>query len=139
MRMPNSKLSVSAGATVSVCGSELAFESAEFPSKAVLEISNGATVTLPASSQISNLSIDREAGGGTLVNFNPSEDGSVYLSGGDGRVKGELPVVLVDPVSVSLSKWKVYLDGLLCSGVGLSAIDGKLHVFNNLGFVISIR
>lgn len=134
-----SALSVANGVTVSVCGPEFTLESAEFPSTAILEVSNGATITLPAASKISNLLIDRDAGGGKIINLNPSEEGAVYVLNGEGSVKGELPVTLINPVSTVLSKWKVYLDGELCPGVALSAVDGKLQVVNNLGFIISVR
>ena len=134
-----SALSVANGVTVSVCGPEFTLESAEFPSTAILEVSNGATITLPSASKISNLLIDRDAGGGKIINLNPSEEGAVYVLNGVGSVKGELPVTLINPVSTALSKWKVYLDGELCPGVALSAVDGKLQVVNNLGFIISIR
>ena len=123
-----------------MCGPELSIGAAALSEDAVLSVSDGAQIVLPSDCEIiSKLAVDRDGGGGAIVNFNPSAEGELYVTGGTGSARGALPVFLENPVSDDLRNWKIYVNGVLNSEVGAAVIDGQLHVINTVGFVITIK
>ncbi len=109
-----SSLTLASGATLAVDGADVTVSSATAAAGVPLVLAHGAVLTLPQATEVASLSVDVDAGGGTLTSFRPAQSGAVYLTG-----TVEKPRKCVLPVRVgtldggNLSSWSVYVGGFL--------------------------
>jgi hypothetical protein len=107
-------LSIALGATLTVDGAEVSAASVSADAALPVALTHGASLTLPAETEIASLSADVGAGGGALVNFRPSYRGAAYLTGDmDKPRRCVLPVAVGTLLGDNLSSWRVYVDGVL--------------------------
>lgn len=107
-------LTLAAGVPVSVDGADVTATAVTAASAVPVTLAHGATLTLPAATEIASLNVDVDAGGGTLTNFRPAANGAVYLTGNVARPrKCVLPVRVGTLLGVNLPSWDVYVDGVL--------------------------
>jgi hypothetical protein len=106
-----------------------------------VSLAHGATLTLPAATEIASLSVDFDAGGGTLANFRPASGGAVYLTGNVARPrKCVLPVEVGTLLGGNLSGWHVYVDGVEVDQAEVFVNgDGFLETRSNAAMVITMR
>ena len=107
-------MSIALGATLTVDGAEVSAASVSADAALLVALTHGASLTLPAETEIASLSVDVGAGGGTLVNFRPAYPGAFYLAGDvDNPRRCVLPVAVGTLLGDNLSSWRVYVDGVL--------------------------
>jgi hypothetical protein len=136
-----SSLTLASGVALAADGANVTAAAATAASAVPVTLTHGATLTLPAATEVASLSVDVDAGGGTLTNFRPAANGAIYLTGNVGRLSN-----FVVPVSVgmllgdNLSSWAVYVDGQLQSHIGLFVNDDHfLQTESHIPTILVVR
>lgn len=115
-----SSLTLASGAALAADGADVTATAVTASAAVPVTLAHGGTLTLPAATEVASLSVDVDAGGGTLVNFRPASGGAVYLTGNVEKPRRcVLPVEVGSLLGDNLPSWHVYLDGTLVSDVAV--------------------
>ncbi len=133
-------ITLTSGATLKVAGADVTVSSITGGGLPVA-LSHGGSLTLPEATEVDGISVDVDAGGGTLVNFRPASDGAVKISGAIGNPrKCVLPVKIETLYGENLQGWKVYLDDTRVDNTTVKVnSDGYLEIFYTGATVLCVR
>lgn len=134
-------LTLASGATLAVDGADVTVSSATTAAGVPLTLAHGAVLALPAATEVASLSVDVDAGGGTLTNFRPASGGAVYLAGDIAKPRScVLPVSVGSLLGGNLSTWDVFANGSKVDSAEVFVnADGFLETRSNAATVVIMR
>jgi hypothetical protein len=106
-----------------------------------VQLALGAGRARRAAAAVASRSVDVDAVGGTLANFNPAADGALYLTGNVGRPSGcVVPVAVGTLEGGNVRSWRVYVDGQLQRDVGVFVnADGFLQTESRIPTTVMLQ
>ena len=134
-------LAVASGAALAVDGADITVSAVTAASGVPVSLAHGAVLALPAATEVASLSVDVDAGGGTLTNFRPASGGAVYLAGDIAKPRScVLPVSVGSLLGGNLSTWDVFANGSKVDSAEVFVnADGFLETRSNAATVVIMR
>lgn len=118
-------LTMADGTALTADGADITVSSVSAASAIPVSLAHGASLTLPAATEIASLAVDVDAGGGTLANFRPTHGGVVNLTGAVANPRNYvLPVQVGALLGEDLSSWRINVNGVPEKDVGLIVNNG---------------
>ena len=118
-------LTMADGTALTADGADITVSSVSAASAIPVSLAHGASLTLPAATEIASLAVDVDSGGGTLANFRPTHGGVVYLTGTVANPRNcVLPVQVGTLLGEDLSSWRVNVNGVPEKDVGVIVSNG---------------
>ena len=111
-----------------------------------LRVANGATIDTDyladSAISISELGVDCANGAGTITKFRPAANGTLALTGVDGKLPGRyvVPITLSEVVDAeNFASWNVTLNGTRSPATTLAWVNGVLVANTSRGTIVVFR